>query len=355
MPYSAAPNYECVPLRSDEITVAAIQSRIRNIDMSTPESIRKGKMENIAHMADLVTRAQGWGRKDLVCFHESPIGGFETRWDKQQFLNAGVDFPEGEEMEAIGKIAQRWNCYIEFACYAKLKDWPGHFINMATIIGPSGKVIYGRWKTRNLSGFADLGTTVYDVLDEFVKRYGWDAIFPVARTDIGNIAIIPEVCEPEMARIYAMKGCEILIRYMTLGAGHWSTSPLLGPRGGGDNTFIIDMQGMCIASGIWGIFVNNALDREGDIIWDVGSGNSCIIDTDGRIISQANSLFETVADATIPMTLYRKRHWTPRFPKELYTQAYDNYVPRFPTNSYLQSQPQNIKELSAHYKSIARW
>jgi len=68
-----------------------------------------------------------------------------------------------------------------------------------------------------------------------------------------------------------------------------------------------------------------------------------------------NTPFETVADATIPMSLYRKRHWTPRFHKELYAHAYDNYVPRFPTNSYIPSQPQNIKELSTHYRNIARW
>jgi predicted amidohydrolase len=355
MPYSTAPNYETVPLRSEEITLCAIQSRIRNIDPSTPEKAREGKMKNIEHMADLVARAQSLGRKDLICFHESPIGGFTLRWNKEGFMAAGVDFPEGPEMEAIGKIAQRYNCYLEFGCYAKLTDWPGHFINMATLVGPTGKVVYARWKTRNLSAFADLGTTVYDVLDEFTKRYGWEQIFPVARTDIGNIAIIPEVSEPEMARVYAMKGCEILIRYMTLGAGHWGTSPMLGPRGGGDNTFLIDMQGMCINNGVYGVFVNNALDREDDIIWDVGAGNSAILDPEGRILIQANSHFETALDTTVPLAAYRKRHWTPRFTKELFAHAYDNYTPRFPPNTYIQSQPQTIKEIAAHYRNIARW
>lgn len=355
MPFANAPNYECVPLRSEEVTLAVIQSRIHNIDTSTAKSAHEGKMKNIEHMGNLVAQAQAWGRKDLLCFHESPIGGFSLRWNKGQFMAAGIDFPEGEELEAIGKISQRYNCYLEFGCYAKLKEWPGHFVNMATIVGPTGKVIYGRWKTRNLSSFADLGTTIYDVLDEFVKRYGWDQIFPVCRTDIGNIAIIPEISEPEMGRVYAMKGAEILVRYMTLGAGHWSTSPLSGPRGGPDNTFVMDMQGMCINSGVYGAFVNNALDREDDMMLDIGTGHSCIIDTEGRILIEASSPFETWADATIPLAAYRKRHWTPRFPKELYSHAYDNYTPRFPTNSYMQKQPQTIKEIGQHYGAIARW
>jgi predicted amidohydrolase len=357
MPYCKAPNYECVPLRSEEISVCAIQSRLRNIDTSSPETAREGKMINIKHMKRLVAEAQGWGRKDLICFHESPIGGFSPVWKKPDYMLAGIDFPEGEEIDAIGKIAQKYNCYLEFGCYAKLEEWPGHFVNMAVIMSPEGKVIYGRWKSRNLSAFADLGSTVYDVLDEFTKRYGWDQVFPVCRTDIGNIAIIPEIGEPEMARVFAMKGAEILIRYMTIGAGHWNTSPLMGPRGGNDNTFILDLQGMCMASGIYGVFVNNSVDIAEDMILDTGGGcgHSCIIDPQGRILIEAASPLTTWCDSTIPLSAYRKRHWIPRFPKELYAHAYDNYTPRFPTNSYLEKQPQSLNDLIEHYNGIARW
>jgi predicted amidohydrolase len=355
MPYSSAPNYECVPLRSEEVTLAAIQTRLHVIDTSSPEAAHEGKRKNIEHMVNMAAQAQGWGRKDLLCFHESPIGGYTPAWNKSDFLAAGVDFPEGEEIEAIGKIAKKYNCYVEFGCYAKLKEWPGHFVNMATIMGPSGKVIYGSWKKRNLSSFADLGTTIYDVLDEFTKRYGWDQVFPICRTDIGNIAVIPEINEPEMGRIYAMKGAEILVRYMTLGAAHWGTSPLSGPHGGPDNTFVIDMQGMCINSGVYGVYVNNAVTEENGLTLDIGCGHSCVIDTEGRILIEASSPLETWADVTIPMAAYRKRHWTPRFPKELFSHAYDNYTPRFPPNSYFNKQPQSLRELGTHYAGIARW
>lgn len=350
MPEKPLPNYEVVPLRSEEITVAVIQSRLRSVD---PDRASEGNRANIEHMGALIRRAQVLGRKDLVVFHESPIGGFNLRWSKADFLKVAIDVP-GPETELIGEFARRYQCYIEFGCYARLPDWPGHFINMGVIVGPGGDIVYRRWKTRNLSSFADLGTTIYDVLDEFVKRYGWDAVFPVARTDIGNIAIIPEIMEPEMARVFAMRGAEILIRYMTLGAGFWNTAPM-GMLGGGLQTNRVDLQGMCIASGVYGLFVNHALSPDGDDQFDLGAGNSAIFDHNGVIIAEASSFAETVAAATIPLSLYRKRHSVPRFPKELYTHAYDDYQPRYPTNSYLESQPQSIKELSAHYKSIARW
>ena len=34
-----------------------------------------------------------------------------------------------------------------------------------------------------------LSSTVYDVLDRYVEMYGWDAVLPVVRTDIGNISM----------------------------------------------------------------------------------------------------------------------------------------------------------------------
>jgi predicted amidohydrolase len=117
----------------------------------------------------------------------------------------------------------------------------------------------------------------------------------------------------------------------------------------------MDMQSMCINSGIYGVYVNNAVDREDDMVLDVGCGNSCVIDTEGRILIEASSPLETWAHTTIPLSAYRKRHWIPRFPKELYSHAYDNYTPRFPPNSYIEKQPQSIKEMGERYQAIARW
>ena len=72
-------------------------------------------------------------------------------------------------------------------------------------------------------------------------------------------------------------------------------------------------------------------------------------------MTEVSTPFETSCGATLPLQAYRKRHSVPKFPKELYAHAYDDYTSKFPTNSYLESQPQSIRELSAHYKGIARW
>jgi predicted amidohydrolase len=347
------PNYEVVPLRKAEIEIGVIQCRLRN---SRPETAREDNWENIQHMGWLMGRAFSLGHKDLIVFHESPITGMNLHWSKQDWLQVAIDIP-GPETEQLADLARKYDCYIAFGCYAKLVDWPGHFINMGIIIDPTGEIIMKRWKTRNLSGFADLSTTIYDVYDEYVARYGREAFFPVVRTDIGNLTFIPEVMEPEMGRVCGMKGAEIMIRYMTWGSGYWSTSPMKG-RGALANhhTFRLDLQGICIASGVYGIFVNDAITPSEDgSCYDIGAGSSAIFDHNGLLLAEVSSQFETSCSATIPMADYRRRHSIPRFPKELYDGVYDDYVPKFPTNSYLETQPQSIKDMDAHYRNIARW
>jgi len=342
-------SYEMMPLRSDEIKVGIIQSRVKAIDAKDPE---KGKWENLDHMFRLIDIAQSMDTKDLLAFHEFPIGGFDMNWQREQVLNMAIDIP-GKETEAIGKKAKEYNCYIHFGCYAKLPDWPGHFMNMGVIVGPNGDVIHKHWKTRNLSGFG-FSTTVYDVLDEYVKRYGWDAVFPIAQTDIGNLGIIPEILEPELGRAYAMKGAEIMIRYMTSGASTWRIKPLALIGGNAHHTFRVDLQAQCMAGHFYGLFVNDAISTEGEAL-DQGMGYSAIMDCDGKIMIEASSSMETMISAAIPMATYRKNHAIPQFPKDLYMHLYNEYTPRIAPNTFLESMPNSMMDGIRHYQEKARW
>lgn len=345
------PNYEVAPLRSEEITVGIVQSRVKNVDPENPE---EGRRENLGHMLDLIDTAQAWGRKDLLAFHEFPIGGLDMSWSREQVLRVAIEVP-GKETQAVAEKARQYNCYIEFGCYALLKDWPGHFINLGIIIDPGGEIILTHWKTRNLSAFG-FSTTIYDVLDEYVARYGWEAVFPIARTDIGNIGIMPEVLEPELGRAYAMKGAEIMIRYMTAGAGPWGVRPVTFTGGHHENTFINDFKAVCAAGNYYGLFVNNSLSgNDRGIDFDLGAGHSTIVDCNGGTMLEAASTAETMVSTVIPIAAYRRRHSIPHFPKELYRRLYDEYVPKFPPNSFLETRPDSFKDAVDHYNGLARW
>jgi len=344
-----APDYEKVPLRSDEVKVCVVQSRVKVIDDANPA---QGVKDNLDHMINLLDMAQMRDRKDLVAFHEFPIGGFNFRWNREQVLKIALDLP-GEETERIAAKAKEYNCYVEFGCYAKLPDWPNHFFNMGVIIGPTGEIVLQRWKTRNLAGLG-FSTTIYDVLDEYIEKYGTDALFPIARTDIGNIGIIPEVLEPELGRAYAMKGAEIMIRYMTLGSGLWRVKPLAWLGKTGHHSFRVDLQAQCMSAHFFGIFVNDAITTEAEAL-NRGQGHSAVFDPNGQLMIEAASETETMLTTTLPMASYRQHHQVPNFPKEIYQHLYDEYVPKCPANSFKQGKPDGNMEAVQHYANIARW
>ncbi|MCM2312191.1 MAG: hypothetical protein NDI84_12390, partial [Steroidobacteraceae bacterium] len=220
--------YATVPLRQDAINVTAIQSRVRSVDVRNLKPTLQANLDHALHLIDV---AQGspeewggerlWGTKqDLICMHEFPIQGFQP-WTRTELNKVAFDLP-GPETEAIGERAKRYGCYIAFGCYARETDWPRHVINMSVIVGPSGDVVARHWKARNMLGMfgenALIGTTVYDVLDRYVEMYGWDAVLPVARTDIGNIAMTAVGLEPLLYQCLALKGAEILVMSVTGGS-----------------------------------------------------------------------------------------------------------------------------------------
>ncbi len=331
--------YQTVPLRSDEISVGIVQSRVLT-DRENPE---RGKRENVAHLLKLVDIAQTstlLGHLDLVVFHEFPIGGFDFDWNRNDMLNdVAIEVP-GEETAAIGEKAKEHNCYVHFGCYGKLADWPGHFMNLGIIVDPSGNIIYQRWKLRNIPGMG-FSTTVYDVVDEFVERYGWEAVFPVARTDIGNLAVIPETFDPELSRAFALYGTEIMIRYMT---------------GAGGGAARLDLQAACLAGKYYGLYVNNAQHYVGGVEVDLGAGGSAFIDPKGNIICETNSTRETVIAERIPIAAHRAQRTTPQIPIDLLKYLYSEYQPKYPANSFTgQPLPDNFPDSIKHYRGIARW
>ncbi|MEW6141987.1 MAG: nitrilase-related carbon-nitrogen hydrolase [Chloroflexota bacterium] len=341
------PNYEVVPLRSEHIVVSAIQMRVDTIDCKNPKPEINKRINHISLLIDL---AQERIPVDLICLPEFSLQGSSIRhWSREDFLRLAIELP-GEETERLGEKAKEYNCYIEVAAYTKNKDWPNHFFNCSFIIGPNGNVIHHHWKAHMDPGGLEYATTVHDVLDQFVERYGWDAVWPVARTDIGNIAtfICSEGFQQETARCFAFKGAEILIR--SIAGGTTSGMPRVGnPR--------ITMQAYCMANDVYGIYNNNAADSSTTIhrVEFHGSGHTAIFDNVGRIMQEADSNQECVVTDTIPIGSYRKRHSIPAIRKEIYVRAYADYVGKYPPNLYSEYLPKDHIDGVNYARRKARW
>jgi predicted amidohydrolase len=327
-------NYAKVDLVKPVIRIGVVQSRIRGVDVS---QLHKTRQDNLNHMLELIDAANNWGgAKDLLLFHEFPITGYSNKWDRKEALKVAIEIP-GEETEAIAKKAKEYQCYIVFGSYAKDADWPNHLLSITSIIGPDGAIVDKHWKARNIKGVFGPGfelftTTIYDVLEQYVEMYGIDAVIPVTRTPIGNIATSSVQREPELFRAFSMKGAEIILRTAT----------------GGFNR--IDIQATSLYNGVYTAIANNAVspNNPGFLPDNGSSGGSAIFGPRGELIEEANSVHETLVTATIPIADFRLRHSLPMVHMELYRPVFGRYVNRFPANLFIDYQPENASD-AYHY------
>lgn len=337
------PQYPVVPLKYDEIRVAAAQMSPVHVDPLAPA---KGIQANIDRMLYFCDWANTWPPSpqgvQLVVFPEFCINGIDTTWSRKQILNTVISVP-GPETEQLGKKAKELNCYICFANYSKDPDWPNHFFNMSVIIGPNGNVIHKHFKAyRGIPGFNEWATTVHDILDEFVERHGWDAVWPVAKTPIGNLAsyVCSEGFMPETARMFAMNGAEILMRN-TAGNSAQKASEYSNP--------VIEARADCGVSNLYGIYANS--DHGGvkingkPMAENAQGGSSMIIDCYGNFMSEAEDSREAVIHATIPIASHRKKHKLPQLRRELYAPMYDKKcISMVPANLYSDYLPETRQE-----------
>jgi len=332
-------SYEKVALKQDFINVAAIQSQLYSIDLRDKAATNKRNLQRVLRLIDLAQNSpeewngeRRWGSKvDLICMHEFPIQGFQP-WTRKELNQIAYELP-GPESEAIGERAKRYGCYISFGCYAKEKDWPDHVINMSVLTGPDGKIVSKQWKARNILGlFGDgalIGTTVYDVLDRYVEMYGWDAVMPVARTDIGNIAITAVGAEPLLYTCLGLKGAEVLVLSVTGGSN--AESAIATARAGRLYTMGVGNA----------VSPNNIGFPEGSGTRDEGT---VIVDPRGTVLAKTDNHHEEIITARIPIAEYRRSRRVQELPMAILLPILQQYDPVFRPNAFLEKLPATYQE-----------
>lgn len=332
--------YARVPLRRETVSVAAVQTRVRAVDGKAPAA---GIRANLAHMLELIDKVQFYGgTKDLLCFHEFPLQGWYP-WDRAELERLCIDLP-GPETEEIAGRAKRYGCYIQFGAYARDRDWPGHVLSVTSIIGPDGKFVARDWKARNIvgvfPGFELVTTTVYNVLDRFIEMYGEDAVVPVHRTDIGNLATSSTQLEPELFRVMALKGAELLLRTAT---------------GGFEAE---DIRMVSRYNRVYSVVVNNAVSPDNPgFLDDPGgkSGGTAIYGPAGETLAEAGSGFEQEVVAQLPVAQYRATHRLPDLHIGLYEAALRAYRPRFAPGLFSEYLPKDLRDAKRFLDTKDRW
>jgi predicted amidohydrolase len=282
----------------------------------------------------------------LVVIPEMAIQGLVANTPGNRAVEAkfAVEIP-GPETEELGRQAKKLNTYIAAELYmVRDDDFPDRYYNVGFVVSPEGEIIYKRYKaTSDAYEGGMLGNSnPHDVWDEWIEKKGkgnvMDAIYPVARTEIGNIGIC--ICHegvyPEIVRGLAMNGAEIIIR------------PTLSEPAIMSGMWELQNRAHAMFNQVYIVAPNLGpeIQKDGGVV-DLFGGQSMIVNNRGTIVARqtgwtsGDSFVTTVIDMESLRKIRMANGLNNQF-KDLRTEQYAAIYanPIYPKNQYLKKAPE---------------
>jgi predicted amidohydrolase len=240
--------------------------------------------------ASIFVQQYGGAPVRLVVLPEYLLTSYPGRISVPDFADKAALAVDGPEYEALGKIAQEQKLFLAGNAYESDKHFPGLYFQTSFVIAPNGNVVL-RYRRLN-SMFAP---TPHDVWSKYLDIYGLDGVFPVARTEIGNLAAIAseEILYPEIARAHALRGAEIFV--------HSSSeigSPITTPKMIAKRARAFENMAYVVSANTAGITDTALPEASAD-------GNSMVVDWKGNVIAESNAGETFTAFADIDLAALR--------------------------------------------------
>ena len=300
---------------SQPFNALALQIDTRSVNKCSDRSSAQHVIDaNLEHIEQLLTGSSrfiqvfGGDAVRLVvlpeyCLTSYPFGESIEAWKEKACLAQN-----GSEYERLGKLAQTLNIYLSGNVYELDEHFPDLYFQVSFIIGPNGDVIC-RYR-RLISMFAP---TPHDVLDAYLDHYGKESLFPVVKTELGNLACVAseEILYPELSRALMLNGAEIICHSSSEVA-----SNLLSPKN-------IAKRARAIENMAYVVSANSAALTELDFPPDSTTGSSQIVDYRGAVMAEAIAGQSSNANALIDIQRLREARRKPAMTNLLARQRYE--------------------------------
>ena len=268
----------------------ALQLPARSVENAT-----NSRAQMLAHIAEMATKLQhaaifiqqyGGSPVRLAVLPEYLFTSYPGRISIPEFARTAAWAIDGAEYDALGRVAQAQQLFLAGNAYETDAHFPELYFQTSFVIATSGNVVL-RYRRLN-SMYAP---TPHDVWDKYLDIYGINGVFPVARTEIGNLAAIAseEILYPEIARAHALRGAELFV--------HSSSeigSPIKTPKMIAKQARALENMAYVISANTAGIEGTGGCAASAD-------GNSMIVDYKGNVLAESNAgeTFTAFADIDI--------------------------------------------------------
>jgi predicted amidohydrolase len=242
-----------------------------------------------------------------------PMGESIDAWSKKACIEV-----DGEVYDLLAEIASNRKIFLSGNAYELDKNFPELYFQTSFIIDPSGEVVV-RYRRLN-SMFAP---TPHDFWDKYIDIYGLEGVFPVAKTEIGNLACIAseEILYPEIARCLAIRGAEVFCHSSSEVFGMKDTPKNVAKlaRAHENMAYVVSAN----SGGLAGI----------DIPENSTDGGSKIVDYKGLVIAEAGQGESINAFAEIDLAALRRNRRRPGMANMLSRQRFELYAETYSQTS----------------------
>lgn len=301
---SEAPAYRALALQTTCRSVNAASSR---------EEARAIMQGTIARIGTQIAGSLAFIGPDcrLVVLPEYVLSGHPVGEPLPVWAERAALDQSGPEYEALAEIAAKHRIYLAGNAYELDPKFPELYFQTCFVLAPTGEVVL-RYRRLN-SMFAP---TPHDVWDRYLDVYGIDAVFPVARTEIGALACLAseEILFPELARCFAVRGAEVFL-HSTSEVG----SPLVTQKDVAKRARAMENLAYVVSANTAGI--------EGSPIPGASTdGGSQIVDFEGRVLVEAGAGESIVAYAEIDLGASRRARRRPGMANLLARNRFELYA-----------------------------
>ncbi len=327
--------------------VACMQTRSREVSLEVGQQDQDIRA-NIARIGEMIDYVTAFGNSDvrLVVLPEYAINARWQKMELEDWFKICTTIP-GPYTDLLGEKAKQRKVYIAANMLEIHGDFPGRFFNTSLLIDPHGKILIKHWKNNN-NAWVFPYTTPSDIYTQFVGKFGREALFPVAKTEIGGIGLLTcgELGFPENARCTMMNGAEVLC--------HLTSEPNNMSHGDVRNWEAMRTtrayENKCyLAMANIGMYEGATRGLHGT------HGDSVVHNFDGSILNKISGPGEATIKGPIDLTALRRVRAKPFHPvtirAEMYAKEYEQFV-GWPNDGFADEPIKGIEETRALFRRL---